>query len=109
VDSSFSVVDDREKIVDFGSAGIGPLLAGIGALSVGIGPLSVGIDIFLLTVVACFKDMAVGMFLYAFDWDVLKQTYENGVRTIEFASACIVNLQCAAGLAAALAKKKKIC
>jgi hypothetical protein len=33
------------------------------------------------------------MFLYAFDRGVAKQTYENGIRTIEFTSARIINLQ----------------
>jgi predicted transposase/invertase (TIGR01784 family) len=38
-------------------------------------------------------DMAVRMFLYAFDRGVSKCTYENGIRTVEFASARIINLQ----------------
>jgi predicted transposase/invertase (TIGR01784 family) len=38
-------------------------------------------------------DMAVRMFLYAFDRGVSKRTYENGIRTVEFVSARIINLQ----------------
>jgi hypothetical protein len=38
-------------------------------------------------------DMAVRMFLYAFDRGVSKKTYEDGIRTIEFSSARIINLQ----------------